>query len=183
MDERTLIRKLNRHSRSALEHIVIQYTPYVGAVICGVLAGRACREDVEELSADVFLALWVHREELNPDQGLRPWLGTVARNKARDWLRRSRSTLPLDGAGAIPDDPEHGPEAAAERREWAARLWTAVNELEEPDRTLFFRYYYQGDKLKDIARSLDLGLSAAKQRLLRGRQKLKKQLMEGADQP
>lgn len=181
MDETALVRKLNRHSRTALERAVLQFTPYVGAVICGVLAGRACREDMEELSADVFLALWAHREELNPTQGLRPWLGTVARNKARDWLRRSRDTLPLEES--VPDTPERGPEAAAERRDQAARLWSAVDSLEEPDRTLFLRYYYQGDKLQDVARDLGLGTSAAKQRLLRGRQKLKKQLMEGADEP
>lgn len=181
MDEGTLVRKLNRHSRSALEKAVAQFTPYVGAVVSGVLAGRACREDLEELSADVFLALWAHREELDPAQGLRPWLGAVARNKARDWLRRSRDTLPLDDS--VPDAPEHGPEAAAEQREWAARLWAAVNALEEPDRTLFLRYYYQGDKLKDVACALGLGLSAAKQRLLRGRKKLKEQLMEGAEEP
>ena len=47
-----------------------------------------------------------------------------------------------------------GPQAEAERREWAARLWDAVEGLDEPDRTLFLRYYYCGDKLKDIARAL-----------------------------
>ena len=50
-----------------------------------VLAGQGAREDVEELTADVFLALWAHAGELNPEQGLRPWLGTVARNRAADW--------------------------------------------------------------------------------------------------
>ena len=181
MDEAALARKLNRHSRSALERAVVQYTPYVGAVLWGVLGGRACREDLEELSADVFLALWAHREEIHPECGLRPWLGTVARNKAKDWLRRHRDTLPLEDT--VPDDLERGPEAAAERRDQAARLWAAGDSLEEPDRSLFFRYYYQGEKLKDAARALGLGASAAKQRLLRGRQKLKQQLMEGADAP
>ena len=177
MDEGTLVKKLNRHSRSALEQAVVRFTPYVGAVIAGVLAGRACREDVEELSADVFLALWAHREELDPEQGLRPWLGTVARNKARDWLRTRRDTLPLDDDA--PDDPEQSPEAAAERRDQTARLWAAVDGLDEPDRTLVLRYYYYGDKLREVARDLGLGQSAAKQRLLRGRKKLKEQLTEG----
>ena len=105
----------------------------------------------------------------------------MARNKARDWLRCNRDTIPLDDS--IPAAPEHSPETTAERRDQAARLWAAVNELREPDRTLFVRYYYQGDKLKDVAAALGLGLSAAKQRLLRGRKKLKEQLMEGADEP
>ena len=181
MDEGTLVRKLNHHSRSALERAVTQYTPYVGAVLWGVLEGRACREDLEELSADVFLTLWAHREELDPTHGLRPWLGTVARNKAKDWLRRRRETLPLDET--LPVDRQDTPEEIAQQRDQAARLWAAVDGLGEPDRTLFFRYYYQGDKLKDVARDLGLNSSTAKQRLFRGRQKLKQQLMEGGDAP
>ncbi|MCQ4720699.1 sigma-70 family RNA polymerase sigma factor, partial [Flavonifractor plautii] len=63
-----------------------RFTPYVSAVVVRVLAGQGAREDVEELTADVFLALWAHAGELNPELGLRPWLGTVARNRAADWL-------------------------------------------------------------------------------------------------
>lgn len=181
MDGAALVRKLNRHSRAALERAVVQFTPYVGAVLWGVLEGRACREDLEELSADVFLTLWAHREELDPTHGLRPWLGTVARNKAKDWLRRRRETLPLDET--LPVDRQDTPEEIAQQRDQAARLWAAVDGLGEPDRTLFFRYYYQGDKLKDVARDLGLNSSTAKQRLFRGRQKLKQQLMEGGDAP
>lgn len=128
-----------------------------------VLAGRGAREDVEELTADVFLALWAHAGELNPEQGLRPWLGAVARNRAADWLRTHKEAAPLPEDAAAPGGAD--PQAEAERREWAARLWDAVEGLDEPDRTLFLRYYYYGDKLKDIARALGLTQTAAKQRL------------------
>ena len=70
-------------------------------------------------------------------------------------------------------------ELEAERREWAARLWDAVEGLDEPDRTLFLRYYYYGDKLKDIARALGLTQTAAKQRLFRGRKALRDTLTKG----
>ena len=70
-------------------------------------------------------------------------------------------------------------ELEAERREWAARLWDAVEGLDEPDRTLFLRYYYCGDKLKDIARALGLTQTAAKQRLFRGRKALRDTLTKG----
>ena len=147
-----------------MERAIDRFTPYVSAVVVRVLAGRGAREDVEELTADVFLALWAHAGELNPEQGLRPWLGAVARNRAADWLRTHKEAAPL---------PE------AERREWAARLWDAVEGLDEPDRTLFLRYYYYGDKLKDIARALGLTQTAAKQRLFRGRKALRDTLTKG----
>jgi RNA polymerase sigma factor (sigma-70 family) len=179
MDERALVKKLNRGSRSALDTAVERFTPYVSAVILRPLAGRACREDVEELCADVFVALWSHAHQLDPEQGLRPWLAAVARNKAADWLRRCRPADP------IPDnapDPSPGPEELAQRREQSARLWAAVDALEEPDRTLFLRYYYEGDKLKTVAAELGLSQTAAKQRLFRGRKTLKAAL-KGVETP
>ena len=133
MDERALVKKLNRGSRSALNTAVERFTPYVSAVILRPLAGRACREDVEELCADVFVALWSHAHQLDPEQGLRPWLA-------------------------------------------------AVDALEEPDRTLFLRYYYEGDKLKTVAAELGLSQTAAKQRLFRGRKALKAAL-KGVETP
>lgn len=180
MDERALVKKLNRHSRDALDQAVDRYTPYVSAVILRTLAGRACREDVEELCADVFVALWTHADGLDPGQGLRPWLAVVAKNKATDWLRTRRTAAPIPEDAP---DPSPGPEELTQRRDQSARLWAAVDALGEPDRTLFLRYYYEGDKLKTIAAELGLSQTAAKQRLFRGRKALKAALQEGVETP
>ncbi len=179
MDERMFIKKLNRGSRSALDQAIQRYTPYVSAVILRALAGRACREDVEELCADVFVALWTHAGEIDPDQGVRPWLAAVARNRAFNLLRRPRPPPPHP-----PDAPAPPPrpEALAQRPGRSARLWAAVDALGEPDRTLFMRYYYEEDKLKTIAAELGLSQTAAKQRLFRGRKALRAAL-KGVETP
>ena len=179
MDERAFIKKLNRGSRSALDQAIQRYTPYVSAVILRALAGRACREDVEELCADVFVALWTHAGQIDPDQGVRPWLAAVARNGAIDWLRRQRPAAPIPEDAP---DPAPGPEELAQRRERSARLWAAVDALGEPDRTLFVRYYYEEEKLKTIAAELGLSQTAAKQRLFRGRKALRAAL-KGVETP
>lgn len=179
MDERAFIKKLNRGSRSALDQAIQRYTPYVSAVILRALAGRACREDVEELCADVFVALWTHAGQIDPDQGVRPWLAAVARNRAIDWLRRQRPAAPIPEDAP---DPAPGPEELAQRRERSARLWAAVDALGEPDRTLFVRYYYEEEKLKTIAAELGLSQTAAKQRLFRGRKALRAAL-KGVETP
>ena len=180
MDESKLVKKLNKHSRGALDQAVGRYTPYVSAVILRTLTGHACREDVEELCADVFVALWLHADTLDSEQGLRPWLAAVARNKATDWLRccRPGSPIPTDAPDLSPS-----PEELVQRREQSARLWAAVDVLDEPDRTLFIRYYYEGDRLKSIAAELGLTQTNAKQRLFRGRKALKAALQEGEEKP
>lgn len=65
-----------------------------------------------------------------------------------------------------------------ERGDDAQRLWRAVEKLGEPDATLFFRYYYEGEKLKDIAAELNMNLSTVKTRLARGRRLLEEKLRE-----
>ena len=179
MDEGKLVRRLQGGSRLALEQAISHFTPYVSAVVLRTLAGRGSREDMEEVVSDVFVSLWAHAGGLDPQQGLRPWLGTVARNKATDWLRTHQEppTLPQEAAGGT----DEGPEEEAERREWACRLWDAVDAMAEPDRTLFLRYYYYGDKLKEVAWALNLTQAAAKQRLLRGRKALRATLSQGGD--
>ena len=180
MNESKLVKKLNQRSRSALDQAINRYTPYVSAVILRALADRACREDVEELCADVFVSLWTHADTLDPEQGIRPWLATVAKNRALNWLRRQRPNVPIPEDAL---DPSPGPEELAQRREQSARLWAAVDALDEPDRTLFIRYYYEEDKLKTIAAELGLTQTAAKQRLFRGRRALKAALQKGVKTP
>ena len=181
MEEQKLAERLRKHSRSALEQAIRRYTPYVSTVVWRVLSsgGTAPREVVGEVVSDVFLALWTHAGELEPGRDLRPWLGAVARNKAADRLRRQPpEPLPLSDTDRAPGP---GPQEAAEQREWAERLWRAVEAMEEPDHTLFLRHYWYGDKLRDVARDLGLNLSTAKSRLHRGRKALRETLTKGGN--
>lgn len=179
MDEAKLIRRLQRRSRGALDQAIKAFTPYVGAVVWRTAAGTAAsREDIEEAVSDVFLTLWARAGDINSEKGLRPWLAAVAHNRAVDMLRRLPPTCPLeDSQPSIAP----GPAELAERRERVERLWQAVDALEEPDRTLFLRYYYEGEMLKTVARDLDMNLSTAKTKLARGRKKLKDILTKGGE--
>ena len=66
MTEEQLIKALRRGDPSALEELLDRYTPYVSSVIARILRGR--QADVEELTADVFLAAWDNRDKLRPGQ-------------------------------------------------------------------------------------------------------------------
>ena len=64
MTEKQLVKELARGELSALEVLIERYTPYVSSVIACILRGR--QADVEELTADVFLAAWENRDRLRP---------------------------------------------------------------------------------------------------------------------
>ena len=178
LTEEQALRQMQQGAQDALAWFIHQYGAYVSTIIHNIIGQRMSNADVEEVASDVFLALWTHAGELDPEKGLRPWLGTVARNKAVDRLRRAGASLPLPEEVPAPGP---GPQEAAERMEQAEVLWRAVEALGEPDTTLFLRYYYYGDKLGDIAAALGLKLPAARARLSRGRKKLKLLLTEGGD--
>lgn len=177
MNERKLAQRLKRGDRLALNRAIDAYAGYLSAVAWRALGPAATPEDVEEVVSDAFLTLWSRRDSLDPEQGLRSWLATVARNRAIDRLRAAPpSPLPLEEASAAGGST---PEEELEQRMFADALRRAVEALPSPDGQLILRFYYEEEKLKDIAADLGLSVPAAKSRLCRARRKLKEILIKG----
>lgn len=177
MNDKKLALRLRQGDRMALDRAMDTYTAYLSAVVWRAMGPSASAEDVEEVVSDAFLALWAHRADLRPEQGVKAWLAVVARNRAVDRLRAAPPPpLPLDEADAPGGST---PEADLERRMFADALRRTVEALPPPDDQLVLRFYYEEEKLKDIARDLGLSLPAAKSRLSRARRKLKEMLTKG----
>ena len=177
MNEAKLTRRLQRGDRLALNQAMDVYTAYLSTVAWRAMGPEATPEDVEEVVSDAFLALWRNRDRLRPEQGVKSWLAAVTRNAAIDRLRKAPpAPLPLDDVEA-----SGGPdlEEELEQRMFADTLRQAVEALGPPDDQLVIRFYYEGEKLKDVAADLGLSIPTAKTRLYRARQKLKDQLIKG----
>jgi len=161
---------------AALEQAIRTYSPSVAAVIACQLGGLGTQSDVEELTADVFFALWQWRERLKTDN-LRSWLIATARNKARDWLRKQKlTTTELEDWLILPDDQA---QRLLETKERNVLLRQALDSLDGETRELFLRHYFYGQSTADLAVELDMNRSTIKNRLARGRKKLKEILTEG----
>lgn len=55
MDEKILIKKLQRKDEQALEKIIDMYSAYITYIVWGLLRKKGTREDVEEVVADTFI--------------------------------------------------------------------------------------------------------------------------------
>lgn len=178
MDEAKLAKRLAAGDRRALDRAMEYYTPYVSAVVWRALGPGAPREDVEDVVADAFLALWEHAGQVEPGK-LRPWLGRVVRNKALNRLRALGGELPLEEDWlALEPDRRPGPAEAVEQAERAELIRALLNGLSPQDRAIFLRHYYYGQTAADIGAALAMPPSTVKVRLHRGRKKLKELLME-----
>ena len=168
MSEEQLVAALGRGELSALEELLDRYTPYVSSVAARILRGR--QADVEELTADVFLAAWENREKLRPGQ-VKGWLGAVARNRAFNLLRAARESLPLEEDALLLE--ADGPDRELDKKETARIINGALAQLDRPQRELFVRHYYYGQTVQEAALAMGLNLSTAKSWLRRGRERLK----------
>ena len=168
MTEKQLIQGMARGELSALETLIERYTPYVSSVIARILRGR--QADVEELTADVFLAVWDNRDKLRPGK-VKSYLGAIARNRAFNLLRADRVSLPLEDDVLLLETD--GPERELDRRETARIVNQALAQLDKPQRELFVRHYYYGQTVQEAALAMGVNLSTAKTWLRRGRDTLK----------
>lgn len=178
MDEQRILKKIIRGSERALEAAMAQYSSYVVAVIHNRSRGYLSPEDEEEAASDVFYALWQHAGEISPGC-LRSWLGSVARNKAIDKLRRKKVELPLEETTVVLDNPQW---ELVRQKEQARQLAQALEQLRPQDREIFFRYYQLCQTASEIARDLDMSPSTVRSRLSRGRQVLRAVLCQGGNE-
>ena len=166
MTEEQALMLLRQRNPEGLSWLIGRYTSYVSTVIWNVISRCMTRQDAEELTADVFLALWHNSDRPRPGK-VKSYLGVIARNKALNKLRdRGIELAGEDDLLAVAVD---GPEGTVEDRELARAVKDAVEALDQPDREIFVRYYYYCQQTTAIAREMDLSPEAVRQRLKRGR--------------
>ena len=163
MTEEQLVKALRRGELPALEELLERYTPYVSSVAARILRGR--QADVEELTADVFLAAWDNRDKLRPGK-VKGYLGAIARNRAFNLLRAGQGGLPLEDDVLLLETD--GPDKELDKKETARVVNAALARLDRPQRELFVRHYYYGQTVQEAELAMGLNLSTAKTWLRRG---------------
>ena len=175
MNEAKALRELQRGSQRALEWFIDTYNAYVSTIIYNIFGSRMGQLDLEETVSDVFVALWKNADKVQSDK-VRAYLGAIARNAARSKLRNCKDNLPMDDNLLVID--ANTPERILEQEELRQIVRQAVLSMEQPDREIFLRFYFYGQKMELICAEMDMSLSAVKSRLFRGREKLKITLMD-----
>lgn len=173
LTEKDALKELKAGSEEALGWLIEQYGPYVSAIIHNIIGDFMDMSDVEEVASDVFVALWENRKKV---YFLKGYLGTLARNMAKNKLRSMGRELSLEEDRLLID-----PVSAAdvvEQRELMGAVRRFVTGMEWPDREIFLRYYYYCQSQETIASEMDMNLSTVKTRLRRGRLRLKQQLTD-----
>lgn len=173
MNEKILLMRLKHKSEKALSEVIEKYTAYVTTIIREILDNKATAEDREELVADVFIALWRTAERVDyiHYSSLKAYIGMIARNKAKDFLRMQKDIkLELYDDVLIIDN---GIEIKILQKEQQLYIKNLLNRLKPQDQKIFLLYYYQCKKIDEIASIMQMNPQTVKTRLRRGRETLR----------
>ena len=163
-----LLRGLRNGNEKALSQVIEKYTAYVCTIIRNTVREALTREDIEEIASDVFLALWENADKIDR---FKPYMAATARNKARNKLRSLSGCLPLDDETLVDEATALEQKLIVESERQVIK--DAVLNMEDTDRDIFLRHYYNSQTISEIARETHTSEASVKQRLSRGRKKLK----------
>ena len=144
---------------------------------------RAILRDEEaalDVQQDTYVFAYTHLNQLSDPEKLRPWLRSIAVNRAKSVLRKQSPVLFTEleneeGEGLAEQadlSPEASPELSLERKETAELVNEILAELSDGQRAAVAMYYYEQMTVPEIAEALGVSVSTVKNQLARGKKKI-----------
>ena len=147
-------------------------------MVHGILLARVPPREVDDLVQEVFLSALRQLHALRDVTRFGAWLGTITRNRANDYFRRTlpdeKVTEPVDEDRAESRSSDH----AAEQE--AAMILEIVRTLSEPYREPLILRLVEGMTGPEIAARTGLTHGSVRVNLYRGMQQLREKLNERA---
>ena len=133
---------------------------------------------VEDVFQETFLQLYASRNSFDTSRPLRPWLFTIAANKAKDALRKWQRTSAVP-IGTMADSQDLSfddmlntvtsdrtmPYEELQKDETAQRVRQIITDMPENLREILILAYFQGFSYKQMAQILSIPIGTVKSRL------------------
>jgi len=172
LSDRELVAAIGRHDEESLRVLYRRYGSSAYALVLRIVGDEECAEEVVQ---DVFLRIWRHAVNYNPEQSsLATWILGIARNLAVDELRRRR-VRPIPYEPATSDDQEAGeprdpdplgdPQVVAELADVRGAIQSALGTLPGVQRAAIELAYFGGLSQSEIAQVTGLPLGTIKSRI------------------
>jgi len=170
-----LLTRYSRGDEAAFREIVSRYKNSLYAFLWQFLN----RPDlVEDVFQETFLQLFSSRASFDNTRPLRPWLFTIAANKAKDALRKWQRTAAVP-IGTISDSEEMSfddmlntisadttmPYEELEKNEIAIQVEGIIANMPENLREILLLAYFQKFSYKQMAQMLSIPIGTVKSRL------------------
>jgi len=161
-DSGDLWRRMERRDGRALAQLYDHYGRIVYALILRIVRNPAAAEDLVQ---ETFLRVWNRAQSFDAQKGaVGPWLMTVARNRAIDYLRSQEGRDRTLAVFEENEDPRlyAGMEAEIVLADDARRVKAALAKLPENQRQVIELAYFEGLSQTEMATKLGQPLGTVK---------------------
>lgn len=177
MNDLKFIKHIIKASDKGIQEAISIYGGMVKAVCCRILKG--CDSyDIDEACSDTFFRLWKNAAVYDGSIPLKAYICMFARSSAIDILRKKSKAVPVDTAEYDIVDISINPEDEFIKKEMQTIVRQAVDNMGEPDRSVFVLRYFYFYSVKDIAAELDIDGKKVENILYRKKALLRKLLIE-----
>ena len=170
----TLINRAQSGDEGAFVDLIRVYYPFIYAIVIRIVNDP---HDAEEIVQDTFLNAYRGLAEYQEMAKFKNWLGEIARNRARSWLRKQRiNTVPIDEVNEHILGTQDLPDEQLVRHEQRELIRRAMETLSEKDREIAHAYYLDGASYDELISTHGLSYNAIAFRLSRAKRQLTKRL-------
>lgn len=140
-------------------------------------------EEAAEICQETFARAWESIRRYDPERSFFTWLYTICLNLIRDHLRKRRKSrllfpFPFRWIKESTLDPDQNPENQIIRLESERMIQRGLNEIPPNLREAVLLRFMENLSFGEISEVLGISVSAAKMRVYRGLEKLRK-ILEG----
>lgn len=134
------------------------------------------REAAEEIVSNVFLKVWMKRDELSHVQNLETYLFIAVKNQSINYTKQFSNyrVVYLEESGSHQLLNTHDPGKELEKRELIFKMNQAIETLPQQCKIIFSLVKEEGLKYKEVALILDISTRTVETQLVRAMQKLDK---------
>lgn len=178
LDDRELVRLAQHEDQAAFEELVRRHQHRVFAVAGGILRRR---EDVEDISQQVFVKAYFSLKRFDQRAAFSTWLYKITVNECWDLLRKKK-VRPLVYEADLSEEQARQVTAAeekngggpdiSERLQARERVDRLLEDLDERDRLMLVLKEVEGFAVEEIAEVLGLNANTVKVRLFRARRRI-----------
>ncbi len=175
LSDAELLTRYTAGEEAAFREIVTRYKNSLYAFLRQFLNRHDLVEDVFQ---ETFLQLYTSRNSFDTNRPLRPWLFTIAANKAKDALRKWQRTSAVS-IGTMADSQDLSfddmlntvtsdstlPYEELQKDETASRVGQIIANMPENLREILGLAYFQGFSYKQMAEILSIPIGTVKSRL------------------
>ena len=178
MEKREELKKHITNEKLDMNRLIAQYFSYVYTVVRNYKNSNMSEEDVEEIILDVFIAIWNNRNQIKDNIAITSYLAGIARNIIYKRYRDNKPTYSLNEYESVLFDTIDMDKIVI-LKEQNNFIQDTLKKMKEEDYNIFIMFYYEGKKIDEIAKKLDVSNSKIKVSLHRIRKKIKISLNKG----